>query len=102
MLSLEKTFVSLIDQLSRDSDGVRLIRRRSRRIQRSLRLIDAAQGGCWTAPCSPAVPAFGEETSRQREAQVERDACYARVQSWHDPRLLPIGSEVLSFLKSES
>ena len=94
MLSLEKIFISLIDQQSqRDSDGVGLIRRRSRRIQRSLRLIDAAQGGCWTAPCSPAVPAFMEE------AQIIHDACYTQVQSWHNPPLLPVRSEVLKFPK---
>lgn len=90
MFSLEKIFASFIDQLSqRHSHGVDLISLRSRRIQRSLRLIEAAQGGCWTAPCSPAVPVFGEETSKQPEDVGARDACHARVQSWRIPLLLP-------------
>lgn len=97
MFSLEKIFVGFIDQLSQQhSHGVGLIGVRSRRIQRSLRLIDAAQGGCWTAPCSPAVPAFGEITSGQPGALVRRDACYnlpnhhlSSVQSWRDSPLLP-------------
>jgi len=75
---------------------VGLIGIRSRRIQRSLRLIDAAQGGCWTAPCSPAVPAFGEITSGQPEV---RNACYAQVQSWGSSSPLPTASEVLDFLE---
>ena len=80
---------------------MRLISRRSRRIQRNLRLIDAAQNGCWTAPCSPVVPVFKEKISRQPEAQMTRDVCYTRVQSWYDLPFLPVGSEVLNFLKSE-
>lgn len=42
MLNLEEIFVGFIDQLSqRDSYGIRLISLRSRRLQRSLRLIEA-------------------------------------------------------------
>ena len=100
MLNLEELFASFIDQLSqRHSDGVGLISLRSRRIQRSLRFIEAAQGGCWTAPCSPAVPTFGEELSRQSKDLVIHDACQARVQSRHNS-LLPAVSQVLEFLES--
>jgi len=99
MFSLEEIFVSFIDQLpQRYSHGVKLIGLRSRRIQRSLRLIEAAQGGCWTAPCSPAAPTFGEETSGQPEALIIRNACHAKVQSWRNPPILPIASEVLEAL----
>jgi len=102
MLSLEKIFVDFIDQLSQQqSYGVGLIGVRSRRIQRSLRLIDAAQGGCWTAPCSPAVPAFGEITSGQPEVLVRRNACYAQVQSLGSSSPLPTASEVLDFLEPQ-
>lgn len=102
MFRLEDIFVSFIDQLSqRHLDGVQLIGLRSRRIQRSLRLIEAAQGGCWTAPCSPAGSAFGEIISRQPEALEIRDACHARVQSWRNPPLFPTTSEVLDFRKSK-
>lgn len=61
-------------------------------------LFDCRQGGRWTAPCSPAVPAFGEITSGQPGALVRSDACYAQVQSWRDSPLLPIALEVLDFL----
>ena len=98
MFNLEDIFAGFIDQLSqRHLHGLQLLGLRSRRIQRSLRLIEAAQGGCWTAPCSPAGSVFGEITSTQPEALVMRDTCHARVQSWRNAPLVPIASGVLDF-----
>ena len=101
MLSCENIFVDFIGQLSQQhSHGAELIGLQSRRIQRSLRSIDAAQGGCWTAPCSPAVPAFREISSTQSEAPVIRDAFCAEVHRWHDPTLFSVISEVLNSFTS--
>ncbi len=78
MSSFQKILASFIDQLSqRYSDGVGLIRLRSCHIQRRLPSIEAAQGSCWTAPCSPAAPASAEQDL------VSREDCRAQVQSWH-------------------
>jgi len=102
MFSLEKIFVGFIDQLSQQhSHEVKLIGLRSRRLQRSLRSIEAAQGGRWTAPCSPAVSAFGEITSGQPEVLVRLNACYAQVQSWGSSSPLPTSSEVSDFLEPQ-
>ncbi len=101
MLSLQEVFVSFIDQFSQQhSNRVGLIDLHSRRIQRSLRLIDAAQGDCWTAPCSPVVPTFAEKASRQPGDPVTRDAYQARVHSWRNP--LTIVSEVEDLLNTEN
>jgi len=101
MFSLEKIFAGFIDQLSQQhSHEVRLIDLHSRRIQRSLRLIDAAQGDCWTAPCSPVVPTFAEKASRQPGDLVTQDAYQARVHSWRNP--LTIVSEVGDLLNTEN
>ena len=100
MFSCEKIFVDFIDQLSpQHSHRAELIGLQSRRIQRSLRSIDAAQGGCWTAPCSPTVPASRKISSTQSEAPVIRDAPCAEVPRWHGPTLFPVTSEVLNSLK---
>ena len=73
MFSCEKIFVDFIDQLCQQHpQGAELIGLQSPRVQRHLRLFDTAQGGCWTAPYSPAVPAFRKVNLTQFEASMMR------------------------------
>lgn len=100
MFSCEKVFTDFVDQLSQQHPpGAEVFNLQTRRIQRRLRFLDIAQGGCWTAPCSPAVPSFGEIGSMQSEASVIRDAPCADVHRWHDPTLFPVTAEVLNSWK---
>ena len=84
MSTLEAMFVSFVHQLyQQHSDAAGLLRLRSSHIQRRLRSIEAIQGACWTAPCSPALPAGTESSCGQSDASPSREECQARVQSWH-------------------
>ena len=93
--------MSFVDQLyQQHSDAAGLLRLHSSHIQRRLRLIEAVQGICWTAPCGPALPAGTESSCGQPDVSSSRKECQARVQSWHaslqtlvqNPSIMPADS----------